>query len=106
MQSSNHHDKQKVTPNSGSQQNPELSEAWRTLLGLSDQPAQADGTNQVQGVSGDPWSNLVHAQGMQAVDLQKVHLHDLHPTTNNDDIEHALDLMQEADRPSKKSDEK
>lgn len=104
MQSSNHQDKQKSAASSGSQQNPELSETWRTLLGLQesgalDQPAQADGA-QVQSLASDPWSSLTHVQGMQAVDLQKARLHDLHPTASDADVEHALDLMQEAEKPS------
>jgi len=108
MQSSNHPDKQKFASNSEAQQNPELSEAWKTLLGLSDQPGQTSTPDQAQSLASDPWSNLIQAQGMQAIDLQKAHLHDLHSTANDDDVEHALDLMQEAEQPSqsKKPNEK
>lgn len=91
--------RQAPAADTGSQQNPELSEAWRALLGLSgdmQHAPQADPATQVQPLASDPWSHLVHIQGMQPVDLQKVRLHALRPLTHDDDVEHALDLMQEA----------
>jgi hypothetical protein len=79
----------------------ELSEAWRVLLGLQPSEQQegtpeVDPAAQVQPLAGDPWSSLVQAQGMQAVDLQKIHLHDLYPDASDEDVEHALNLMREA----------
>lgn len=87
-------------------QETELSDAWRALLGLQasegkEGAPQVDPAAQVLPLTSDPWSSLLHAQGMQAVDLQKIHLHDLHPALNNDDVEHALNIMQEAvDQPA------
>jgi hypothetical protein len=76
----------------------ELSEAWRALLG---QPAQemqegAIDANLAEPLAGDPWRYLLNAQGMQTVDLQKVHLRDLYPEASDEDVEHALNLMREA----------
>jgi hypothetical protein len=82
-------------------QDGELSEAWRLLLGLQPSEQQegaseVDPTAQVPPVAGDPWSHLLQAQGMQSVDLQKIHLHDLYPEASDDDVEQALNLMREA----------
>jgi hypothetical protein len=101
MQSPKENGKQKFAAGTDSQQHTELSDAWRSLLGLqpgenTGQVAQSEPTAPVQPLASDPWSHLLQAQGMQPVDLQKVHLHDLHPAANDDDVEHALDLMQEA----------
>jgi hypothetical protein len=85
----------------GQQQDPQLSETWRALLGLQpsdetgEQP-QIDPSAQVQPLASDPWNDLQHASGMQPVDLQKVRLHELHESVNDDDVEHALNLMREA----------
>lgn len=101
MQSPNEEDKNNVPAEQRLRQDLELSEAWRTLLGLqpSEQPEgtpEIDPAAQVQPLPGDPWSRLLQAQGMQSVDLQKIHLHDLYPSVSDDDIEHALNLMREA----------
>jgi hypothetical protein len=50
----------------------------------------------IQPLAGDPWSHLIQSQGMQAVDLQKVRLHDLYPAAGDEDVEHALNLMRES----------
>lgn len=99
MQSSN--EEKKVAPaGQPSQQDAELSETWRALLGL--QASQSGEGNsdapivQVEPLEGDPWGHLIQAQGMQSVDLQKVHLHELHSAENDDDVEHALNIMREA----------
>ena len=85
----------------------ELSEAWRQLLGMETDainrvpttPASAqedaDAINRVPTLSGDPWSSLVHASGIQVVDLQQVHIHTAQPPMNERDVEHALDIIQE-----------
>ena len=101
--------RQASAADTGSQQKTELSEAWRALLGLSgdmQHSSQTDPATQVQPLASDPWSHLVRAQGMQPVDLQKVHLHDLRSLTHDDDVEHALDLMQEANGQSASGNEK
>ena len=79
----------------------ELSEAWRQLLGM-----EADAINRVPTtpasaqedtplLTGDPWSSLVHASGIQVVDLQQVHIHTAQPPMNEKEGEHALDSIQE-----------
>lgn len=113
MQSSNE-DEKKRDP---SVKDTELSETWRALLGLRSAEHQeelgelealeelddlegkvleVDLAAQVQPLPDDPWSHLLHAQGMQAVDLQKVHLRDLDLAAGDEDVEHALNLMRES----------
>ena len=101
MQSQNEHGKQKPGAEADSAQNPELSEAWRALLGLQSTSAtengqQVDPAAQVQPQASDPWNTLTHIQGMESVDLQKIRLRELHPAASDEDIEHALNLIQEA----------
>jgi hypothetical protein len=101
MQSQNENGKQQPAGEADLAQNPEISEAWRSLLGLQsahpkDGRSQTDPIAQVQPQTGDPWNTLLHAKGMEAVDLQKVRLHALHPTASDEDVEHALDIIQEA----------
>lgn len=99
---SNEEKKQQPAANADSPQDPELSDAWRTLLGMQpsgekENSPQVDPAVQVQPLADDPWSHLLQSQGVQPVDLQKAHLHDLHPEeTSNDDVEHALNVMREA----------
>src|SRR6266568_2557381 len=87
MFASNEQDKTKPTA-----PDEELSEAWRSLLGLS---GTAKETPVPSPAPGDPWGNLQQKQGMQAVDLQKAHLRDRHPASGDQDIENALKLMSE-----------
>lgn len=101
MQSQNEHGKQPQATESGPEQKPELSEAWRSLLGLQSAPATEEGqkvdpTAQVLPQASDPWLALQHAQGMETVDLQKVRLHDLHPAACDEDVEQALNIIREA----------
>jgi hypothetical protein len=92
----------------------ELSEAWRQLLGLEAQAsplpstmeaAKAAGVDNQEGVpvlSHDPWNHLVHEQGIQVVDLQQAHVHKAQTAGEESDVEHALDVMQEQEnRPEK-----
>src|SRR6266567_6685984 len=72
----------------------ELSEAWRSLLGLSGTAKEIPVPSPAPG---DPWGNLQKKQGMQAVDLQKAHLRDRHPASGDQDIENALKLMSDGD---------
>ncbi len=95
MQSSNK-DKKNVA-----QPEPELSATWQALLGWQAageaQTPRADPAASVQSLASDPWSSLLNARGMQPVDLQKIHLHDLRaPASDDHDIENALDIMREA----------
>jgi len=101
MQSQNENGKQQPATEQDLAQNPELSAAWRALLGLQSTPAgengqQVDPAAQVQPQASDPWSALLQARGMETVDLQKIHLRALHPAASDEDIEHALNIMQEA----------
>jgi hypothetical protein len=101
MQSQNENGKQQPAAEPGHARNQELSEAWRVLLGAqpataTNDAAQVDPAAQVQPQTSDPWNALLHVQGMETVDLQKVRLHELHPAASDEDIEHALNIMQEA----------
>ena len=84
----------------------ELSEAWRQLLGLEAQASplpppgavKASGIDNAESVpvlSSDPWHHLIHEQGIQVVDLQQAHVHSAQTTGEESDVEHALDMMQE-----------
>lgn len=96
MQSSNE-EKKNAPAKQDSQQDAELSETWRALLGLqSAQGTEDSPAVQVEPVAGDPWGHLIQSQGMQSIDLQKIHLHELYPAASDDDIEQALDIMRES----------
>ena len=108
MQAPDQNDKSKqAEPEKKVEQQLELSEAWRQLLGLEVQasplpPApetvQVAGTHHQEGVpvlSGDPWHHLLHEQGIQVVDLQQTHVHKAQTVGEESDVEHALDIMQE-----------
>ncbi len=81
----------------------ELSEAWRQLLGLEALPVSSDaalesGADAQEGLpvlNDDPWTRLVHEQGVQVVDLQRAHIHPAQTSGEASDVEHALDIMQE-----------
>ncbi len=93
------------------EQEPELSEAWRTLLGIQsiDMQLQAAGhqgvTEEQEGSIGDhkgssllindPWSQLVQTQGVQAVDLQQVRLRAADVPLSETDLEQVLNMMRE-----------
>jgi hypothetical protein len=101
MQSPKDEGKQQSTTKPDAARNLELSEAWRVLLGLQSTPApegetQVDPAAQVLPQASDPWNALLHARGMESVDLQKIHLRALLPAASDEDIEHALNIIQEA----------
>src|SRR5215472_4445694 len=97
MQLPREEDKSQSAANPEAAQNPELSSAWRTLLGLQSNSApEVDPAAQVQPQASDPWSALLHARGMESVDLQKIRLRELLPAASDEDIEHALNVIQEA----------
>lgn len=110
--------KKSRTPDTQVEPEPELSEVWRTLLGMQstnmqaqvdDQP-ESQGDHQVtegdhkepgrpQGsplLANDPWSHLVQTQGVQVVDLQQLRLHAAHVPLSDTDVEKVLKMMQEA----------
>lgn len=87
---------------------PELSEVWRTLLGMqsTDKQAQADDQQESEGdhkgsplLANDPWSDLVQTQGIQVVDLQQVHWHAAHVPLSDIDVENVLKMIQEQSIP-------
>ncbi|HEX7737123.1 MAG TPA: hypothetical protein VF458_19920 [Ktedonobacteraceae bacterium] len=101
MQSPKEEGKQQFAAEPNPAPSPELSEAWRVLLGLQSTPAQEgetplDPAAQVLPQASDPWNALLHVRGMESVDLQKIHLRELHPAASDEDIEHALNMIQEA----------
>ena len=92
----------------------ELSEAWRQLLGLEAQPvpaplsletARAAGASNQEAVpvlSHDPWNSLAQELGIQVVDLQQAHVHKAQADVEESDVEHALDMMQEQEKKPEK----
>lgn len=78
----------------------ELSAAWLALLGL-DSPASASdvvanpASSDAPVLRDDPWAALLQTQGIQIVDLQQVHLLQAQPTPAEDDVELALNIIQE-----------
>jgi hypothetical protein len=102
MQSQEKNEKQQPATELDSAQSQELSEAWRALLGLPPAPRtestvrQADPAAQELPQSSDPWSELVQVRGMETVDLQKIRLRELYPAASDEDVEHALNIIQEA----------
>lgn len=80
---------QKDQQNPGKQ--PELNEVWRELLGQSVEPVSAkpaDGN--IPALESDPWSELEHAEGTEVVDLHSIRLQ-----MTDQDVEQALQVMQE-----------
>lgn len=73
---------------------PELSEVWQELLGGSLPTTAgvpvAPKEAVIPTIESDPWGELVHAQGVEVVDLQKVQLH-----MSDQDVEQMLQVMQE-----------
>lgn len=65
-----------------------LSETWQALLGTSSFDTATQGN--VPTLETDPWSTLVHATGVEMVDLQQVHLN-----MSTQDMEQVLHLMEE-----------
>jgi hypothetical protein len=83
----------------------ELSEVWRQLLGLETVEVAAtrvDNQEAVPILNHDPWNSLTHEQGIQVVDLQKTHVHTAQAGDEENDVEHALDMMQEQEKKPEK----
>ena|SRR5690348_9520587 len=92
----------------------ELSEAWRQLLGLEAQPAPSPERLEAALVAGtgnqaampilshDPWNSLAQEQGIQVVDLQQAHVHKAQADDEESDVENALDMMQEQEKKPEK----
>lgn len=80
---------------------PELSQVWQELLGHhpgdTGMPAPA-GDMSIPTLESDPWSELLHAKGVEVVDLQAIHLQ-----MSDQDLEQVLQIMQEeSDQPPEK----
>jgi hypothetical protein len=72
-------------------QKQELSETWQELLGYKQMDkAEAPSQEELPALSEDPWIELAHAQGTEVVDLQAIHLQ-----VSDQDVEQALQVMQE-----------
>jgi hypothetical protein len=92
----------------------ELSEVWRQLLGLeaqaspspsllgAAQAAEMDNQEGVPVLSHDPWNSLVHEQGIEVVDLQQGHVYKAQTDDEESDVEHALDMMREQENTPEK----
>ena len=77
----------------------ELSEAWRQLLGLeATHSAGAGSQESVPVLRHDPWNSLAHEYGIQVVDLQQAHVYKAQAGGEESDVEHALDMMQEQEK--------
>jgi hypothetical protein len=75
-----------------------LSDAWNELLGIHSLGVQAvpNITAVVPPVASDPWNELLHAQGVEVIDLQQVRLHTVDAHWDDLDMEQALlHIMQE-----------
>jgi hypothetical protein len=75
----------------------ELSETWQELLGghpVSSRvpPVPVETTMPIVDV--DPWQALVHAKGVEVVDLHQLHLH-----ISDQDVEQVLQVMEEESSP-------
>ena len=78
----------------------ELNDTWRKLLGLStidsmDTPTDSHLPVTPTIVQSDPWSELLHAQGVEMVDLQELRLSATPISLSDREVEHALQIMQE-----------
>ena len=74
-----------------------LSDTWRNLLNMQTVEIQSisEAVEIVPAISNDPWNDLLHAQGFQAVDLQQLRLREMYATRSTFDVEQALHRMQE-----------
>jgi hypothetical protein len=75
---------------------PELNKVWRELLGQAVEPASAKPASakpadgDIPTLESDPWSELVRAEGTEVVDLHSIRLQ-----MTDQDVEQALQIMQE-----------
>ena len=84
----------------------DLSSIWQELLGIQSSDVATQITPDevpknpdevvIPSFDSDPWSALLHASGVEVIDLQKVNLH-----VSDQDVEQMLEIMQEqpAQRP-------
>jgi hypothetical protein len=90
----------------GGQRTETLSEVWHELLGAQPLEALAEGDRVEGGVtadvpvglsslSGDPWGELLHVQGVEMVDLQQPEFPMAHVALSEVEVEEALQILQE-----------
>ena len=96
----------------GSQGSDTLSETWHELLGIHplETLVGVEGVEGVEGVTAsavpiglsepsslveDPWSELLHAQGVEMVDLQRSGLATVHVSLSEVEVEQVLQIIQE-----------
>jgi len=79
-------DNQEVVPGQ-----PELSAIWQELLGIAPDTGNVQASElPLSPLESDPWSELLHAKGVEVIDLQQVHL-----DMSDQDVEQILQVMQE-----------
>ncbi|HEY6409318.1 MAG TPA: hypothetical protein VIY29_17800 [Ktedonobacteraceae bacterium] len=90
----------------GCQQADVLSETWHELLGMHTLETLAKGEG-IEGIvtsvvsmepsslAEDPWSELLHLQGVETVDLQQCGFPTMHVSLSDIEVEKALQIMQE-----------
>jgi|SRR5436305_3461888 len=74
-----------------------LGEIWRELLGTYTLETRADREEEVvpTAPADDPWSQLLHIQEEEMVDLQQARLTTVHVSLSEAEMERALQVMQE-----------
>ena len=83
----------------------ELSDIWRKLLGVSDNGSASD-TDSATGSKAqspvpvvddicDPWRELLHAHGVEIVDLQQCRPQTVQVSFSEQEVEQALQILQE-----------
>jgi hypothetical protein len=74
-----------------------LSETWRELLGAYTLEPMVDRGEEVAptALADDPWSQLLHVQGVEMVDLQQAQPDTVHVSLSEAEMERVLQVMQE-----------
>ncbi len=80
--------------------NDELSDTWRKLLGIystdrTDMQADTNLPVTPSSLNSDPWNQLLHMQGVELIDLQHLRLQDMQISLSDQEVEQALQIMQE-----------
>ncbi len=80
----------------------ELNDIWRNLLGVNDSALVGDtesvpenSTRPPVPVEIDPWGELLHAQGIELIDLQQYHSQKVQVSFSEQEVEQALQFLQE-----------
>ena len=80
----------------------ELNDIWRNLLGVDDNVLAGDTEHASEHiaqssvpVAPDPWGELLHAQGIELIDLQQYHPQKVQVSFSEQEVEQALQFLQE-----------